>query len=89
VPDARLLEPLKKAIFSATVGKPVLVESDFGYHIIKVEERIPAHTLTLAEVKANPNFPLLKANLLSQRREERYDERVAKLRATAKIKKYL
>jgi len=89
VPDARLLESLKKAIFSAAVNKPVLVESEFGYHIVKVEEKIAARTLTLAEVKASPNFPLLKATLLSQEREERYEQKVAALRAKAKITKYI
>ncbi|HVF10194.1 MAG TPA: peptidylprolyl isomerase, partial [Abditibacteriaceae bacterium] len=89
LPSDPLLEPLKKAVFTATVGKPVLVESDFGYHIIKVEAKVPAHTLTLAEVKKNPNFTILQANLLRQKRDARYDEKIEALRARAKIKKYI
>ena len=88
-PDANLLEPLKKAIFAAAVGKPVQVKSDFGYHIIKVEEKIAPRMLSLAEVKNNPNFPYLKANLLAQKRDARYDEQVEALRAKAKIKKHI
>jgi parvulin-like peptidyl-prolyl isomerase len=72
------------AAFSAPVGKvyPKLVETKFGYNIIKVEEKKPARTLALSEVSA-----AIKQRLLQVKLKERLDARVAELRKTADIKK--
>jgi parvulin-like peptidyl-prolyl isomerase len=72
------------AAFSAPVGKvyPKLVETKFGYNIIKVEEKKPSRTLALSEVSA-----AIKRRLLQVKLKERLDARVAELRKTAYIKK--
>jgi parvulin-like peptidyl-prolyl isomerase len=72
------------AAFSAPVGKvyPKLVETKFGYNIIKVEEKKPSRTLALSEVSA-----AIKQRLLQNKLKERLDARVAELRKTANIKK--
>jgi parvulin-like peptidyl-prolyl isomerase len=72
------------AAFAAPVGKvnPKLVETKFGYNIIKVEEKKPSRTLALSEVA-----PLIKPRMLQNKLKERLDERVAELRKTANVKK--
>jgi parvulin-like peptidyl-prolyl isomerase len=71
------------AAFDGPVGKvyPKLVETKFGYNIIKVEEKKPVRTLALSEVSA-----AIKTRLLQQKLKERLDARVAELRKTANIK---
>lgn len=72
------------AAFSAPVGKvyPKLVETKFGYNIIKVEEKKPGRTLALSEVSS-----YIKPRLMQDKLKARLDERVAELRKTAIIKK--
>lgn len=72
------------AAFAAPVGKvyPKLVETKFGYNILKVEEKKPSRTLALSEVS-----PLIKPRLLQTKLKERLDARVIELRKTATIKK--
>lgn len=70
------------AIFSATVGKvhPKLIETKFGYNIIKIEEKKPSRTLALTEVAT-----YIKPRLLQQKYKERMDATVAQLRKNAKV----
>lgn len=72
------------AAFSAPVGKVhnKLVETKFGYNIIKVEAKKPARALELSEVSG-----YLKPHLLQRKLKERLDARVAELRKTATIQK--
>ncbi len=74
----------RDAVFSAPAGKvyPKLVETNFGYNIIKIEEKKPSRTLALSEVSS-----LIKPRLLQDRLKERLDARVVELRKTANIKK--
>lgn len=46
----RMVPEFDKAIFTQKIGDTEIVKSQFGYHIVQVEERQPAHTQTLAEV---------------------------------------
>ena len=72
------------AAFAAPVGKvnPKLVETKFGYNIIKIDEKKPSRTLALTEVA-----PLIKPRMMQHKLKDRLDERVAELRKTANIKK--
>jgi peptidyl-prolyl cis-trans isomerase D len=46
----RMVPEFDKAIFNDKIGDVAIVKSQFGYHVVQVEERQPAHTQTLAEV---------------------------------------
>ncbi|MBW2472138.1 MAG: SurA N-terminal domain-containing protein [Deltaproteobacteria bacterium] len=49
----RMVKPFEDAVFSLNEGDiSDLVETQFGFHIIKLEKIEPAHTKTLEEVKA-------------------------------------
>ena len=87
----QMVKPFEDAAFAAPVGKIVgPVETDFGFHIIRVDEKIAAKTLTLAEVQANPQIgPRLKAFLLKQKVQKRLEESIAKLKTAGKVKKYV
>jgi peptidyl-prolyl cis-trans isomerase D len=50
------------AIFSQKIGDTKIVKSQFGYHIIQVEERQTAHNQPLSEVK-----PAIEATLVRQK----------------------
>jgi peptidyl-prolyl cis-trans isomerase D len=51
-----------KALFSQKIGDIEIVKSQFGYHIVQVEERKPAHTQDISEV-----LPTIQATLLRQK----------------------
>jgi peptidyl-prolyl cis-trans isomerase D len=51
-----------KAIFSQKIGDIEIVKSQFGYHIVQVEERKPAHAQELNEV-----LPTIQATLIRQK----------------------
>jgi peptidyl-prolyl cis-trans isomerase D len=51
-----------KAIFSQKIGDTEIVKSQFGYHIVQVEERKPAHEQDLSEV-----LPTIQATLIRQK----------------------
>ena len=40
------------AIFTQKIGDIAIVKSNFGYHIVQVEERQTAHTQPLSEVQS-------------------------------------
>ena len=46
-----------KAIFTQKIGDIAIVKSNFGYHIVQVEERQAAHTQPLSEVLGPPSRP--------------------------------
>jgi peptidyl-prolyl cis-trans isomerase D len=50
------------AIFTQKIGDTTLVHTQFGYHIIQVEERQPAHSQSLAEVT-----PTIQVQLIRQK----------------------
>jgi len=51
-----------KAIFAQKIGDIAIVKSQFGYHIVQVEERKPAHAQELNEV-----LPTIQATLIRQK----------------------
>lgn len=79
-------KPIVDAAFAAPPGKviPHLVQSDFGFHIVKPVEMKPGRTLALDEVRDD-----VKNVVLHQKVEARINSEVAKLRAAATIKTYL
>ena len=50
------------AIFTQKIGDIAIVKSQFGYHIVQVEERQPAHAQALNEV-----LPTIQATLIRQK----------------------
>jgi peptidyl-prolyl cis-trans isomerase D len=51
-----------KAIFTQKIGDTEIVKSQFGYHIVQVEERKPAHQQDISEV-----LPTIQATLIRQK----------------------
>jgi peptidyl-prolyl cis-trans isomerase D len=52
-----------KAIFSQKIGDTAIVKSQFGYHIVQVEERQTAHTQSLSEVLPTIQITLVRQKL--------------------------
>jgi peptidyl-prolyl cis-trans isomerase D len=50
------------AIFSQKIGDNKIVKTQFGYHIVQVEERQTAHTQTMSEV-----LPIIQGTLIRQK----------------------
>jgi peptidyl-prolyl cis-trans isomerase C len=77
----RMVPEFSKVAFALQLGQiSDIVESQFGYHIIKVTDRKASETIALDEVA-----PQVKQYLTQQRRKERTDAFVKQLRSKAKI----
>jgi peptidyl-prolyl cis-trans isomerase D len=68
------------AIFTQKIGDTTLVHTQFGYHIIQVEERQPAHSQSLAEVT-----PTIQVQLIRQK-EAAAESAYAQALATEAVK---
>jgi peptidyl-prolyl cis-trans isomerase D len=66
------------AIFTQKIGDYKIVKSQFGYHIVQVEERQTAHTQSLNEV-----LPTIQATLVRQREAQAQDNYARTLTAEA------
>jgi peptidyl-prolyl cis-trans isomerase D len=55
----RMVPEFDNAIFTQKIGDIEIVKSQFGYHIVQVEDRQPAHTQPLSEV-----LPTIQATLI-------------------------
>ena len=76
------VEPFEKAVFSAPVGAvlPRVVETDYGLHIIRVEQKITEHIMKFEEIKGDPQ---LRLDLRQDKIKKRIDDKIAELRKTA------
>ena len=82
-----MVPAFEKAAFDAKAGDLVgPVETNFGFHIIKIDAVIPQKLVDLKDVKDDPK---LKQLILRQKKQERFDAFVAGLKASAKINKYV
>jgi peptidyl-prolyl cis-trans isomerase C len=80
------LESFENVIFAAPVGLiPKLVETEYGLHVVKIEEKQPARTLKLDEIVNDAD---LRQEIRQEKVRKRIDESIAALRAKAKITKY-
>lgn len=53
-PRGQMVKPFEQAAFKLNPGEvSEVVETEFGYHLIKIEEKKPAKTVSLDEAKAN------------------------------------
>ena len=89
-PRGEMIQAFEDAAFNATPKHVVgPITTQFGVHILRVEEKTPARKLTLAEVQGDPQISAqIKSGLLKQKVQKRLDDQIAKLRARAKIQKF-
>jgi peptidyl-prolyl cis-trans isomerase D len=59
----RMVPQFDNAIFTQKIGDTQIVKSQFGYHIVQVEERQAAHTQTLNEVLPTIQLTLVRQKL--------------------------
>jgi len=80
-PKGQMVPPFEQAAFALEVGKiSDVVETKFGYHIIKVTAKNPAETVSFEDAKAD----IIK-NLEQQKKGKLAEKYVEKLRAAATI----
>lgn len=77
----RMVPEFEEASFALEIGKVSdPVKTQFGYHLIKVEEKMPAAKKSFDEVKNS-----IKVNLLSQKQNNHYIEFVNNLKNDQKV----
>ncbi len=89
-PRGDMIESFEKAAFGAKVGEIIgPITTEFGIHIVRVDQKISSRRIELAEVQKDSDLSTqVKAGLLKQKVQKRLDEQITKLRASAQIKKY-
>jgi peptidyl-prolyl cis-trans isomerase D len=61
----RMVPEFDNAIFTQKIGDMKIIKTQYGYHIVQVEERQAAHTQTLSEV-----LPTIQATLIREKSAE-------------------
>lgn len=81
----RMVPPFDEAVFSMKPGQiSGVVETEYGYHVIKVEERIPSKKVTEDEVRER-----VRTAMTLSRRDQAVADGVKALRGKAKIEVYV
>jgi peptidyl-prolyl cis-trans isomerase C len=80
-----MVKPFEEAAFSLKPDETSeIVETQFGYHLIKVNDKKPAKNMTYAEVKDRLNEHLKK-----QKTDSEANAYIETLRKDAKIEKFI
>ena len=70
------MKEFEDAAFAAEIGHVVgPVQTQFGYHLIKVEKKNEAETIAFEDVKE-----AIRSNLMQQKQGEAYSAKVAELK---------
>jgi len=77
-PHGRMVPEFDKAIFTQKIGDSAIVKTQFGYHIVQVEERQSAHAEQLNEV-----LPTIQATLIRQKATQAEENYAHQLTAEA------
>jgi peptidyl-prolyl cis-trans isomerase C len=80
----QMVPPFEEAAYALKPGELALVETPFGFHVLKLHERIPALKPPYEAVKDQ-----IGRAVLEERRSKRIEELVAQLWAHARIETYL
>jgi peptidyl-prolyl cis-trans isomerase C len=84
-PRGLMIEPFEKAAFGADKGEIVgPIETQFGYHVIKVEDKIASRTAPLEQARED-----IREHLTKLKRSQALQTNLKGLRDKAKIKRYL
>jgi peptidyl-prolyl cis-trans isomerase C len=77
-----MVKPFEKAVFAMMPGDVSdIVETEFGFHLIKLEEKKPARTVEFAEAKEQ-----ISSFLAQEKMNEKVEAFLAEVRARADIK---
>lgn len=80
-----LVKPLEDAVFAVQEGEVTgIVETDFGFHLLKVEKREEAGLASLDEVRKE-----IEPELRTQAAQERYDKWIAELRKRSQVRVFI
>ena len=85
VARGRTVKPFEEALFALAPGQVSdVVQTNFGYHVIKLEALVPSATRSLEEAQEG-----IRARLLADKRTALAREVVARLKAAARIERYV